>query len=277
MEQRDFFISYTKKDKAWAVWIADVLKRNGYSVYVQALDIRPGDDFLEKMEEFLENSRNFIAVWSKDYSKSRYCMNELRAAFHEWHDGRINCLLPVRVNNHPMKALYAALVHVELSDMGAASEATLADAVRRAVPRSKAATDTETNTPEPEEDAETLYQRGEDYYYGRNGVNRDYDKAREYYEQAANRGHAGALRDLGYLYVAGRGVPKDYDKARRYYEQAAAKGDKYALYNLGLFYEYGRGVEISYFKALSYYEAAAAAGYKDAPAKIEEMRTKLFS
>ena len=34
MEQRDFFISYTNADEAWAVWIANVLKSNGYTVYV---------------------------------------------------------------------------------------------------------------------------------------------------------------------------------------------------------------------------------------------------
>ena len=194
MERRDFFISYTKTDKAWAVWIADVLKRNGYSVYYQKQDIPPGHDFLKKIEEFLENSRNFIAVWSKGYSKSRYCMNELRAAYHEWNARRINCLLPVRVDDFPMKALYAALVHVELSDMGAASEAKLSKAVRRAVPPSNvdAAPIPNPTATAPEEDAKTPRptppirlrldtQLGDDYYYGKHGVNQDYDQARYYY------------------------------------------------------------------------------------------------
>ena len=212
MEQRDFFISYTKTDKAWAVWIADVLKRNGYSVYVQALDIRPGDDFLEKMEEFLENSRNFIAVWSKGYSKSRYCMNELRAAFHEWNAGRINCLLPVRVDDFPMKALYAALVHVELSDMGAASESTLANAVRRAVPRPNAAAD----TPELKAEAEKLFQLGNNCYWAE-----DYAMARAYWERAAAKGNAAAINALGKLYEKGEGVPQNDAKALEYYQKAA--------------------------------------------------------
>ncbi|MBQ6986514.1 MAG: toll/interleukin-1 receptor domain-containing protein [Oscillibacter sp.] len=94
MEQRDFFISYTGADEAWAVWIAGVLKRNGYSAYVQALDIGPGDNFLEKMEDFVENSANFIAVWSKGYADSRYCMTEFRAAFHEWKESAWNAFCP---------------------------------------------------------------------------------------------------------------------------------------------------------------------------------------
>ncbi|MBQ6986515.1 MAG: SEL1-like repeat protein, partial [Oscillibacter sp.] len=111
----------------------------------------------------------------------------------------MECVLPVRVDGHPMKRLYSALVRVDLSDMGAASEKKLADAVRYAVPRPVMPTVTTQDTP-PQEDAEALYQRGEDYYYGRNGVAQDYAKAREYYEQAAAKGHAEALNNLGYLY-----------------------------------------------------------------------------
>ena len=191
MEQRDFFISYTGADEAWAVWIAGVLKRNGYSAYVQALDIKPGDNFLEKMEDFVENSANFIAVWSEAYSESRYSMTEFRAAFHEWKEGRMECVLPVRVDGYPMKRLYSPLVRVDLSDMSTISERELIKAVRYAVPYSVTAM---------EMDVETLNQRGFDYMHGKNGVMRDYSKARDYYERAARKGHAGALNDLGFLY-----------------------------------------------------------------------------
>ena len=302
MEKRDFFISYTGRDEAWARWIAETLKDDGYTVYAQMLDIGPGDNFLDKMNEFLKNSGNFIAVWSEAYAKSRFCMTELQGAFHEWHKERINCLLPVRIDNHPMEPLYSALVHVDLSDMGAASEKKLIDAVRYAVPRPM--------TP-PEEEAETFYQRGYSYYLGTNGVKQDNAKAREYWEQAAARGNTDALFGLGVLYYYGSGVKQDYVKARYYYERAAAKGnvltlanlgilyyfgygvkqdyvkaryyyeqgatkgDAVALYNLALLYEYGQGESVDYAKALEYYQKAADAGHTDAPAKIEELREKL--
>jgi hypothetical protein len=37
---RDFFISYTNLDKAWAVWIAVELEKAGYTTVVQAFDFR---------------------------------------------------------------------------------------------------------------------------------------------------------------------------------------------------------------------------------------------
>ncbi|MCL2118626.1 MAG: toll/interleukin-1 receptor domain-containing protein, partial [Planctomycetaceae bacterium] len=77
MEKRDFFISYNKADKAWVKWIAGVLEENGYSTYLQAWDIRPGDDFIAKMNEFLENSMGYISVFSQDFKDSPYCQLEL--------------------------------------------------------------------------------------------------------------------------------------------------------------------------------------------------------
>lgn len=235
MEQRDFFISYTKRDKPWAVWIADTLKANGYTSYCQALDIKPGDDFLEKMEEFLDNSANFIAVWSKGYSESRFCMREFRAAYNGLEKGWMGCLLPVRIDSHPLKRLYASLVHADWSDMGAASAETLMDAVRDKVPLSIATPD----NPREKEEADIICQRGHDYYWGQNGAKRDYVEAREYYEQAAEKGRVLALYDLASLY------------------------------------EYGEGVKQDYAKALNYYQKAANRDYKRAHAKVEELRKKL--
>jgi phage replication-related protein YjqB (UPF0714/DUF867 family) len=38
---RDFFISYTGADRAWAEWIAVQLEAAGYSTVLQAWDFRP--------------------------------------------------------------------------------------------------------------------------------------------------------------------------------------------------------------------------------------------
>ena len=303
MEQRDFFISYTNADEAWAVWIANVLKSNGYTVYIQALDIKPGDNFLDKMNEFLKNSKNFIAVWSERYPKSRFCMAELQSAFYAWNQETMNCLLPVRIDSYPLEPLYAGLVYVDLPDRGAASETKLVNAVSHTVPRSIMSL----------EDAETLYEQGEGYFHGIRGVKKDYAKAREYFEQAAAKGNTKALINMGYLYSYGLGVALDYIKAREYFEQAAAKGSvmaannlgwlyehgygvvrdyakareyyeqaakdnisaMYALYNMGRLYEYGQGVTRDYFKASECYQKAAAKGHKRATEKIAKLREKM--
>jgi TIR domain len=50
-EHRDFFISYTSTDRAWAEWIAWELEAAGYTTLIQAWDFRPGTDWAIKMQE----------------------------------------------------------------------------------------------------------------------------------------------------------------------------------------------------------------------------------
>jgi hypothetical protein len=45
------FLSYTGTDQAWAEWIAQTLEQAGYSVILQAWDFRPGDNFIQRMDE----------------------------------------------------------------------------------------------------------------------------------------------------------------------------------------------------------------------------------
>ncbi len=56
-----------------------------------------------------------------------------------------------------------------------------------------------------------------------------YDRARLYFELAAQKGHVGALCALAFLYANGYGVEQDYDKvdydkARELSEQSAGQG-----------------------------------------------------
>jgi hypothetical protein len=41
--QRDFFVSYTQTDRAWAEWLAWELEAAGYTTVLQAWDMPPGD------------------------------------------------------------------------------------------------------------------------------------------------------------------------------------------------------------------------------------------
>ena len=57
----------------------------------------------------------------------------------------------------------------------------------------------------------------------------------------AEQGDAGALADLGLMYVRGRGVLQDFAEAVRWYRLAAEQGNVAAQGSLGLMYHAGRG------------------------------------
>ena len=44
--ERDFFISYTQADRAWAEWMAWVLEEDGHKVLIQAWDFVPGSNWI---------------------------------------------------------------------------------------------------------------------------------------------------------------------------------------------------------------------------------------
>ena len=95
-------------------------------------------------------------------------------------------------------------------------------------------------------------------------VEQSYEKAFEYYEQAAHLGFAKAQYNLGIMYAKGQGVEQSYETAAALYAQAVQQGYTFAMYNLGLLYANGQGVEQSYEKAAQLYEQAAQQGHPSA-------------
>ena len=69
------------------------------------------------------------------------------------------------------------------------------------------------------------------YENGR-GVEVSYEKAFEYYEQAADLGHRMAQFYLGLLYVTGQGVTKDESEAKKWLTASAAQGFEKVIKNL---------------------------------------------
>ncbi len=60
--------------------------------------------------------------------------------------------------------------------------------------------------------------------YGIGGVKRDFSQAIQYIEKSAELGHYGACFDMGKFYLEGKGVEKNNEKAREYFEKAQKGG-----------------------------------------------------
>jgi TPR repeat protein len=93
------------------------------------------------------------------------------------------------------------------------------------------------------------------------GVAVDDAQAADLLQQAADRGHAVAARELGYLLLQGKGRAKNAMLAAAYLRRAAAGGDMDAQYTLaGLFVE-GVGVVPDPKQAARWFAEAAANGH----------------
>jgi hypothetical protein len=72
------------------------------------------------------------------------------------------------------------------------------------------------------------------------------------------------MASMGELHDEGKGVTKDYLKALEWYQKAADRGSPEALFKLGQMYYEGTGVAKDLKKALDFTQKAADQGYKDA-------------
>jgi len=138
------------------------------------------------------------------------------------------------------------------------------------------------------QEVEQIFQKGLQFQF-----DGSFEKAIQFFKEAATKGHSAAKFALGQLYEEGTGVPKDLKAAVEWYTQAANEGlisaqshlgsfyeftesdfnnielaikyyrmasehnDTYSQYKLGEIYERGKGVEVDYEKALKYYLLAA--------------------
>ncbi|MGN6310152.1 MAG: caspase family protein [Xanthobacteraceae bacterium] len=103
----------------------------------------------------------------------------------------------------------------------------------------------------------TTYDRGD-------GVERDPERARFYYEIAAQRKFAPAIANLAALYENGAGVSQDSAKAYELYRQAGDLGDARAVNKAGELTEKGLGVAPNARNARTLYEKSAKMGYPEA-------------
>ncbi len=100
-----------------------------------------------------------------------------------------------------------------------------------------------------------------DIYFNGQGVTKNFQEARKWYQASAEGGVAESQTQLAIMMMNGAGGPIDQEQAITWFERSAAQGELSALHNLGVSYYFGRGVEADYLKALPYFKKAAENGH----------------
>jgi TIR domain/NB-ARC domain len=113
-QQRDFFVSYTQADRAWAEWLAWELEAAGYTTVLQAWDMPAGSAFVHAMDQAVQHSRHTVLVLSPAYLRSQMAAAEWRPGFKADPSGEARRLLPVRVEACEPVGLLADRVWIDL-------------------------------------------------------------------------------------------------------------------------------------------------------------------
>lgn len=130
---KDFFISYNKADKAYALAINSWIEDAGYETVIQANDFGPGSNFVLEMHNAAREARRTIAILSPDYLDSKFTAPEWAAAFADDPTGELRKLMPVRVRECSPQGLMKQVVYVDLVGLDfVAAQTLLLDALKGA-------------------------------------------------------------------------------------------------------------------------------------------------
>jgi uncharacterized protein len=119
-------------------------------------------------------------------------------------------------------------------------------------------------------DPQTEYMLGHYYLLGK-GTKQNDKAAAEYFQKAAEKGHADAQSGLGVLYLTGKGVPQNFTEAAKWLRQAAEQEEEEAQFRLACLYQDGNGVQQSDKEAFRWCQKAAEQNHSKAQLMIATM------
>jgi TPR repeat protein len=93
---------------------------------------------------------------------------------------------------------------------------------------------------------------------------KDYERAFALWSEEVKSQNDQAMANLGLMYLKGEGVSKDIQKAKEWFEKACAFDNDSAYYNLALMYQSSIGVKEDIPKAIEYFRRAVAKNHQGA-------------
>jgi hypothetical protein len=81
-EKYDIFIFYSlaHEDRTWVRGLAEALQDQGFTVWYDEAEVKPGEPLMERIHEGLNESRNIVFLVGTGASKSNWTAAELGAA-----------------------------------------------------------------------------------------------------------------------------------------------------------------------------------------------------
>ena len=266
------FFSYSREDLEFALRLAKDLKKAGANVWMDKLDIRPGQHWERKVEEALGSCPRVLVILSPSSVNSANVMAEVSFALEEGKEVvpvlYRECKIPFRlrpVQYVDFRNTYAEAFDELLGSMGV--EIALAvPAVSAVVTASEEASDRPNQAQIAPNRVAWLHQQAEagdvqamaelGCIYGKGKeVERDREQQFFWYGKAAEAGNLDGMFNLALLYIDAD-AEKDEKQAVFWYRKAAEAGHRFGMYKLAYMYERGKGVERDYKEAMKWYAKA---------------------
>ena len=265
--KHDLFISYSRRNFEEVNSFIELLKSRipELNIWFDIDGIESGDEFEDKIISAIDNSTYILFALSDAALESQWTKDEVMYAKNT--DKKV---IPLLLKGATMKGWFLfkfgrvdciditneLQVDKLVNNLSSWTGKQKCSDTIKTVPVSRIQpTSTETL------DSRELCRKGDDFYYGKNGVSKDYAEAVKWYRKAAEQGLARAQTWLGSCYYYGNGISQDYAEAVKWFRKAAEQGDASAQTWLGICYYNGEGVSQDYAEAVKWYRKAAEQGH----------------
>ena len=111
--EADFFISRAGADKAFAIWLASLIRAQSKTTLLQDEDFGH-ESFMAQMHDALEGGARVLAVLTPDYLASEYCIAEMNGALAGDPNNRKRRLAPFRLRPCAPSGMLGAIPYCDL-------------------------------------------------------------------------------------------------------------------------------------------------------------------
>ena len=93
------FISYSHKDKEFALELSYALEEQGADVFIDKWEIKVGDYFLDKILEAIKASNFIVTILSSNSVKSEWVLYEIKEGKKLEQSYKKTLILPIKIDN----------------------------------------------------------------------------------------------------------------------------------------------------------------------------------
>ena len=113
----DVFVSYSSKDHAKVLPIAEQLRERGLSVWIDEWCIQPGDHIGLKIQEGLESSRCIVFFMSPHYFRSEWGLIEVHSYIFKGPSNAARKFIPILIEECQLPSLLAPFKYLDWSEI----------------------------------------------------------------------------------------------------------------------------------------------------------------
>jgi tetratricopeptide (TPR) repeat protein len=114
-EKWNVFLSYRSVNRNWVLTLYDVLRQQGFEVFLDQVVLTGGDQLIRVLEDGLEQSQAGVLVWSSATAESEWVRREYETLERQSRERKGFCFVPVRLDSAQLPAFARSRVFLDFS------------------------------------------------------------------------------------------------------------------------------------------------------------------